>query len=520
MDEMALGIDLGTRYALTALCGDDGRPFILPNRWGGKRTPSVVALTEKGWVAGETAARVALLHPDRAWWNVKRRIGSGWRAHCDGRSYSPQELLIPLLRLLREDAEALLGRYVSSCVLALPAHFSFSEREALSESARRAGFEKIILINEPTAAALATEKEGRHLVLDFGAGTVDLSVVEVEEGVWQILESQGRSDLGGADIDGLLAGALFRRCGTEAEEDDPRWPLLLAEAETIKIVLSETQSCPWHVPAGLFPDCPSPQDVTRQELEALATPIVEEIVALAEDLWRRHRPEALLLVGGSSRMPLLRERLRRRGMESGRLRLCIDEAVAFGAALRGLSRKGGRLLLDVLSEGLGIRTADGAVALLLERGTPLPAAAKRRFLSTGGGQIQVEVLQVSRERERSLGCLSVAPLARGDEVEIAFRADVGGSLHVEVRRGTERTWRVLTLDGEEEDSAETFRRERDRLERELALLTGLLSPVDQQRVRSLIDRTRLLSGEDGAVAKEAIEALEGLVTSLKKEVVP
>lgn len=513
-----LGIDLGTRYALTALCGDDGRPLVLPNRWGSKRTPSVVALTEKGWVAGEEASRVALLHPERAWWNVKRRIGSGWTAHCEGRSYSPEDLLVPLLRLLREDAEALLGRYVSSCVLALPAHFSFSEREALSGSARKAGFERIVLVNEPTAAALATESGGRHLVLDFGAGTVDLSVVEVEEGVWQILESRGRSDLGGADIDRLLAEELFRRNGCRADENDPRWPLLLAEAETIKIVLSEAQTCPWHVPPGLFPDCLSPIDVTRNELEGLAEPILDEIVALTEDLWRRHRPETLLLVGGSSRIPLLRELLEKRGMKAGRHRLCPDEAVVFGAALRGLPQKKERLLLDVLSEGLGIRTADGAVALLLEKGTPLPASAKRRFVSTGGGRIHVDVLQVSREKEHSLGCLSVSPLSRGDEVEIAFRVDGGGALHVEVRRGTERVWRVLTLDGEREDPLEAFRQERDRLERKLALLTGLLDGPSQQKVRFLVDKIRLLPGEDDVIAKEALEALERLVLSLEREV--
>ncbi|WP_274374441.1 Hsp70 family protein [Aminithiophilus ramosus] len=519
MDETMLGIDLGTRYALTALCGDDGRPLVLPNRWGGKRTPSVVALTEKGWLAGEEAARVALLRPDRAWWNVKRRIGSGWTARCDGRSYSPEELLVPLLRLLREDAEALLGRYVASCVLALPAHFSFAEREALSGAARRAGFETTLLVNEPTAAALATESAGRHLVLDFGAGTVDLSVVEVEEGVWQILESRGRSDLGGADVDRLLAEDLFRRCGYGAEENDPRWPLLLAEAETIKIVLSEAQSCPWHVPAGLFPDASSPVEVTREELERLASPLLEEIVALTEDLWRRHRPETLLLVGGSSRIPLLRKLLEKRGMKAGHLRLCPDEAVVCGAALRGLPRKKERLLLDVLSEGLGIRTADGAVALLLERGTPLPASARRRFVATGGGRIHVEVLQASREGERSLGNLSVSPLARGDEVEIAFRVDGGGSLHVEVRRGEERMWRVLTLGGEREDPVEAFLRDRERLERKLALLTGLLDAGSQQRVRLLVDKTHLLPGDDAAIGKEALAALDLLVSTLEREVV-
>jgi molecular chaperone DnaK (HSP70) len=517
MDRNYLGIDLGTRYALTALCGDDRRPHILPNRWGGKRTPSVVALTDRGWVAGEEAARVALLHPDRAWWNVKRLVGTDWKAYCDGRSYRPEELLVPLLRLLREDAEAILGRYVLSCVLALPAHFSFAEREALSGAARQAGFEKVLLVNEPTAAALACESGGRHLVLDFGAGTVDLSVVEVEDGVWQILESRGRSDLGGADIDRLLAEDLARRCAWEGAVDDPRRPLLEAEAETVKVVLSEARSCPWHVPAGLFPEASSPLLVTREQLEALARPLLERVVDLTEDLWRRHRPESLLLVGGSSRIPLLRELLEERGMKAGHLKLCPDEAVVSGAALRGLPRQKERLLLDVLSEGLGIRTADGTVALLLERGTPLPVSARRRFVATGGGRIRVEVLQVGREEERSLGSLSVTPLTRGDEVEIAFRVDGGGTLRVEIRHDRERTWRILTLDGEE-DREESFRRDREAVERKLALLTGLLDPESQARARSLVDKVRLLPAEDDGIRREALAVLTSLADSLEKEV--
>lgn len=517
MEEVMLGIDLGTRYALTALCGEDHRPYILPNRWGSERTPSVVALTERGWVAGEEAARVSLLRPDRAWWNVKRRIGTGWKARCDGRSYSPEELLVPLLRLLREDAEALLGRYVLSGVLALPAHFSFSEREALSRAACEAGFEKVILVNEPTAAALASESRGRHLVLDFGAGTVDLSVVEVEDGVWQILESRGRSDLGGADIDRLLAEDLFRRCGERGDEDDPRWPLLQAESEAVKVVLSEARSCPWHVPAGLFPGVSSPVDVTRAELETLITPLLEQVVDLTEDLWLRHRPESLLLVGGSSRIPLLRRLLEERGMKAGKLRLCPDEAVVFGAALRGLPQKAERLLLDVLSEGLGIRTADGAVALLLDRGTPLPAAARRRFVATGSGRIQVEVLQVAREGERALGSLSVSSLSRGDEVEVAFRVDGGGSLHVEIRYGQERLWRILPLEGEKEDRGEAFRRNRERLEHKLALLSGLLDAERQDRLRSLVGKIRLLPDDDEAVRSEAMEVLDHLAAALEGE---
>lgn len=204
-------------------------------------------------------------------------------------------------------------------------------------------------------------------------------------------------------------------------------------------------------------------------------------------------------------------------MKAGRLKLCPDEAVVFGAALRGLPRQKERLLLDVLSEGLGIRTADGTVALLLERGTPLPASARRRFVATGGGRIHVEILQVGREEERSLGSLSVSPLTRGDEVEIAFRVDGGGSLRVEVRHDRERTWRILTLDGEE-DREESFRRDREAVERKLALLTGLLDPESQARARSLVDKVRLLPADDDGIRREALAVLTSLADSLEKEV--
>lgn len=172
MADAVIGIDLGTRYAQLAVDLPGRGVQLIPNRWGQKRTPSVVACTKDGLIAGEEAAKIGLVQPRSLWWDMKRHLGTDWVARTGGRTYTPEELLLPLLVLLREDAEAYLGRFVDFCVLVVPAHFSFPERGALARAAQQAGFEKIRIVNEPTAAALSIGVDGKFLIMDFGAGKI------------------------------------------------------------------------------------------------------------------------------------------------------------------------------------------------------------------------------------------------------------------------------------------------------------------------------------------------------------
>ncbi|MDR1511120.1 MAG: Hsp70 family protein [Synergistaceae bacterium] len=376
--EITVGVDLGTRYAQLAVDIPGRGVKLIPNRWGEKRTPSMVAFTKDGLVAGEDAARVLLTAPDKVWWDMKRRLGSNWAASVSGRTYTPEELLLPLLCLLREDAEAYLETFVSSCVLAVPAHFSFPERGALSRSARKAGFERVRIVNEPTAAALSTGIDGRFLIIDLGAGTLDMSLVEGDSGVFQVLDSQGRRDIGGLDFDRLLAGHMCRHSGVRmSHPGDPRASLMMKEAEEVKIALSSVNKTVWRVPAGLSPECRS-IDISRADFETLIYPLMEEILRMVEKMWRRYAPQKLLIVGGSSRIPMLRRMLSSRVREPDRSAPFPEDAVVTGSAMYAHQGKE-RLLIDVLSKSLGIMNSDGKAIPLLLKGSPLPAEARQHF---------------------------------------------------------------------------------------------------------------------------------------------
>ena len=328
----AIGIDLGTRSALCAYVGKDSRPVMIPNRWGRTSTPSVVGW-DGDWVIGDDAVRLSLQTPAPVWWDIKRKVGGDFRAFCGGKPHTAQDVLIPLLRAIREDAEVFLGRFVSSCALAVPACFSLVQREAMSQAAEEAGFRETRIVNEPTAAALAFGREGRFLILDFGAGTVDVSVVESENGVWQVLESVGSARLGGYDFDLALAEWLSERLRLDPMPlDDPRRRALVLEAETVKITLSSCRSCNWTPPALDGRDF-QPLRVEREDLERMIRFSIRRLMHVVRKLWERCGPEHLLLVGGSSRIPLLHEILEEEIVRPERLCLCAEESVAAGAAL-------------------------------------------------------------------------------------------------------------------------------------------------------------------------------------------
>jgi molecular chaperone DnaK (HSP70) len=411
---------------------------MIPNRWGRTSTPSVVGWNG-GWVVGEDAVRLSLQNPAPVWWDIKRKVGGDFRAFCGGRAHTAQDILVPLLCAIREDAEVFLGRFVSSCVLAVPACFSLVQREAMSQAANAAGFREARIVNEPTAAALAFGREGRFLILDFGAGTVDVSVVESENKVWQVLESAGSARIGGYDFDLALAEWLSERLRLDPMPlDDPRRRALVLEAETIKIALSSCRSYNWTPPALDGRDYFQPLRIEREDLERMMRFSIRRLMHVVRKLWERYEPEHLLLVGGSSRIPLLREILKAEIARPERLCLCAEESVAAGAALYARTGEE-RLLLDVLSGNIAFSREGETPRILAATGTPLPLSARAVFVPERSERTKLTVFQDIGDMQ------SAAPSAAPSEEQAGNRSendDPGGRtilsvLELDVTAGSE-----------------------------------------------------------------------------------
>jgi molecular chaperone DnaK (HSP70) len=405
----------------------------------------------------------------------------------------------------------------------VPAHFSFPERGALARAAQTAGFERIRIVNEPTAAALSIGIEGKFLIIDFGAGTLDLSLVECENGIYQVIESKGCNDIGGYDLDRLLAEWLCRRTGIPfARADDPRGSLMMREAEAIKIALSSSNSVSWRVPSGLS-SRERMLEVSRGEFETLIRTVIGEIVSMVSRMWNKHSPQKLIIVGGSGRIPFLRSLLASRVKEPERLRSCPEDAVVIGSAMYA-NQGSERLLIDVLSRSLGVMNADGGVVQILGRGTPLPAEARRNFTAYGNGSLEVTIVQGEgrvRSLNRVLQSLYVDNVIDGEVVEVFFRVDGGGLLHVEVKRKKKTSRQTISLESGDSgvascDIATELRVREDRLAR----ISMSFPDNFQQRLGIVINEARSLRNEDNALQWQALEVIDRMIAEMEQVVAP
>ena len=516
-----VGIDLGTRNALCACVDRDGRPVMIPNRWGHVSTPSVVGWNGN-WIVGEDAVRFSLRNSHSAWWDLKRKVGQDFRAFCGGKSRTAEEMLVPLLCSLREDAEVFLGQFVSSCVLAVPACFSLLQREALARAAKTAGMGEVRIVNEPTAAALAFGLEGRFLVLDFGAGTVDVSVAESENGVWQILESVGSSQIGGYDFDLALAEWLRERLRLGSPEADPSnpetvcledacWRTLIMEAETIKIALSSCRSYRW-TPPPLNGKRFSSLQIYREDLERMIRFSIKRLLHVVQRLWERHSPERLLLVGGSSRIPLLRDIFEEEITRPERLSLCAEESVAAGAALYAQAGKE-RLLLDVLSGDIGF-LRDGKPEILIYAGSPLPCTAKASFIPHQSEWTELSVFQSigGIRKERTILSSLKLNVTAGTRLELRCSLSMSGFLHCHVKHGTSEFDMPLFQEHKSggASAASLPSQEIRKLKLRLAPLEILLSPSQQDKLHLMVRQIESLEDDESS-----LEILEGIVKDLE-----
>ncbi|GHS86364.1 heat-shock protein Hsp70 [Synergistales bacterium] len=518
MNKTVIGIDLGTRNALCAALDERARPVIIPNRRGKTSTPSVVGWNNE-WVVGDDAVTLSLKGSASVWWDIKRKVGGDFRAFCGRRSYSPEELLVPLLCSLREDAEVFLGSLVSSCVLAVPACFSLSQRDAMKRAAKAAGLVESRIVNEPTAAALAFGMEGRFLILDFGAGTVDVSVVESENGVWQVLESAGSPGLGGYDFDLALAEWLRERLRIAPfAPDDPLKRSLIVEAENIKIALSSCESFRWTPPAWGGNAHSDSITIEREDMERLMRFSIRRMTHSVRRMWERYKPEHLLLVGGSSRIPLLHRILEKEIAKPERLSLCAEESVAAGAALCSMVGEE-RLLLDVLSGDIGVALEpdnSSEPKILARAGSPLPISTKVSFSPKRDEPAKIVVFQNMSDmkeparfaRRTVLSELNIEPETDSD-VTLYCELSPSGELELRAKLGALITDMPLFSGTDLNYKA----KKTDNLKLRLASLEMSMTEAQRDKLYSVTRLIERLDDFENSSASE--EIMEGLVKDLE-----
>ena len=456
-----IGIDLGTTNSCVAVM-EGGEPVVIPNAEGARTTPSVVAFTKNGErLVGQVAKRQAVTNPDRTVISIKRDMGTDRRINIDGKDYAPQDISAMILMKLKADAEAYLGETVTQAVITVPAYFSDSQRQATKDAGRIAGLEVLRIINEPTAAALAygLDKDDSHkiLVYDLGGGTFDVSVLEIGDGVIEVLATAGDTRLGGDDFDKCVTDYLveeFKKAeGVDLSGDKVAMQRLREAAEKAKCDLSGVTSTNVNLPY-ITADANGPKHLdvtlTRAKFNELTHHLVERTMApvrqaLSDAGLSVNDLSKVLLVGGSTRIPAVQEAVKSFTGKDPFKGINPDECVAVGAAIQGGVLGGdveGILLLDVTPLSLGIETLGGVCTKLIDRNTTIPTRKSQVFSTAADNQTSVEVNVLQGEREmaqynKSLGRFhldGIAPARRGvPQIEVTFDIDANGIVNVSAK---------------------------------------------------------------------------------------
>ncbi len=537
----AVGIDLGTTNSMVAIL-KDGHPVVLPNSEGSSFTPSMVGITPDGEVCvGVLACQLAVTHPERVVPAVKRHMGTDFTFEVASRTWFPEEISARILQKLMRDAGAAVGKPVTQAVVTVPAYFDDAGRQATMDAAQIAGLDVLRLLSEPTAAALAygLGNEGAEMVLvfDLGGGTCDVSVVSIAGGVFEVRSTCGNVTLGGNDWDDRLATWLLNEVpGSDAaglRSDPGLRRRLLDLAEAAKVVLSTKDETTVSVPVGGDSDAgPAIVRLTRTEFEAQTADLVTECTALflravSDAGIQVAALDHVVLVGGSTRMPMIRSLLRELTGKEPHAGIDPERVVAVGAALQAgvlLGERTGLLLVDVTPLSLGIETRGGIMTRLIERNTTIPTQHSQIFTTAEDAQTSVEVHVLQGERpmasqNRSLGTLTLAGILRmaraEPQIEVVFTIDADGILHVAAKDLLTGAEQQLTMTGqsalapdvieemvmEAESHAEEDRRRRDATgahnEAELALY---------HTTRLLIENGERL-GEFAAVLERCVDDL-------------